>query len=148
MSHKERTKTSIIASYAHSFARQYSRAISCHQFTFSYSGTLFHSCTITSSDFNTFRLIHDSVSRHSILVDDKRYSKDVQETTNKLVEICNNYVASSLQQTTWLRKNYAVKLTNSGKQNEEATSVSNENNNQNEIDRESQFRLPSLANSI
>ena len=88
------------------------------------------------------------MSRHSILVDDKRYSKDVQETTNKLVEICNNYVASSLQQTTWLRKNYAVKLTNSGKQNEEATSVSNENNNQNEIDRESQFRLPSLANSI
>ena len=59
------------------------------------------------------RILHDSVSTHSILVDDKKYSKDIQEATHKLVEICNNYVASSLQQTTWLRKNYAVKLTNS-----------------------------------
>ena len=45
-----------------------------------------------------------------ILVEDKKYCKDIQESTHKLFELCNSIVASSLQQTTWLRKNYAVKL--------------------------------------
>ena len=34
----------------------------------------------------------------------------LKESTHKLFEICNSIVASSLQQTTWLRKNFAVKL--------------------------------------
>ena len=46
------------------------------------------------------------------MVDDKKYSKDIQEATHKLVDLCNSFVALSLQQTTWLRKNYAVKLNN------------------------------------
>ena len=34
-----------------------------------------------------------------------------KDFTHKLFELCNSIVASSLQQTTWLRKNFAVKLT-------------------------------------
>lgn len=52
--------------------------------------------------------MHDSVAQHSNLVDDKR--KEIQESTHKLVEVCNNIVGLSLQQTTWLRKQFAVKL--------------------------------------
>ena len=51
------------------------------------------------------------MNNFSTLVDDKKYSKEIQESTHKLFELCNSIVASSLQQTTWLRKNYAVKLT-------------------------------------
>jgi hypothetical protein len=61
--------------------------------------------------FQLFRILHDSVSNFPILVDEKKYAKDTQETTHKLFELCNSIVALSLQQTTWLRKNYAVKLT-------------------------------------
>lgn len=60
--------------------------------------------------FQLFRILHDSVNNFPILVDDKKYSKDIQEATHKLFELCNSIVASSLQQTTWLRKNFAVKL--------------------------------------
>lgn len=60
--------------------------------------------------FQLFRILHDSVNNFSTLVDDKNYVKDIQDATHKLFELCNSIVASSLQQTTWLRKNYAVKL--------------------------------------
>lgn len=61
--------------------------------------------------FQLFRILHDSVNNfQEQLVEDKKYSKDIQESTHKLFEICNSIVASSLQQTTWLRKNFAVKL--------------------------------------
>ena len=62
-----------------------------------------------------------SVSSNSILFDDKKYSKDIQETTHKLVEICNNYVP--LKQTTWLPKNYAIKLKNSNNENTDEIGV-------------------------
>lgn len=61
--------------------------------------------------FQLFRILHDSVNNFSVLVDDKKFSKDIQDATHKLFELCNSIVASSLQQTTWLRKNFAVKLT-------------------------------------
>jgi hypothetical protein len=64
----------------------------------------------TACYFQLFRILHDSVNSVNALVDDKRFSKDIQDVTHKLFELCNSIVASSLQQTTWLRKNYAVKL--------------------------------------
>ncbi|CAF0777344.1 unnamed protein product [Brachionus calyciflorus] len=60
--------------------------------------------------FQLFRILHDSVNNIAVLVEDKKFSKDLQEATHKLFELCNSIVASSLQQTTWLRKNFAVKL--------------------------------------
>lgn len=54
--------------------------------------------------------MHDAVNDFPLLVEDKKYCKDIQDATHKLFELCNSIVASSLQQTTWLRKNYAVKL--------------------------------------
>jgi len=70
--------------------------------------------------------LHDAVNDFPILVEDKKYCKDIQEATHKLFELCNSIVASSLQQTTWLRKNYAVKLMpqSSGSVNSLATSAS------------------------
>jgi hypothetical protein len=64
----------------------------------------------TACYFQLFRILHDSVNNFPLLVDEKKYSKDIQDVTHKLFELCNSIVASSLQQTTWLRKNYAVKL--------------------------------------
>lgn len=64
----------------------------------------------TACYFQLFRILHDSVNNFPLLVDDKKYTKDIQDVTHKLFELCNSIVASSLQQTTWLRKNYAVKL--------------------------------------
>ena len=63
--------------------------------------------------FQLFRILHDSVNNFPALVDDskeKKYTKDIQDSTHKLFELCNSIVASSLQQTTWLRKYYTVKL--------------------------------------
>lgn len=40
---------------------------------------------------------------------DKRNQKEVQELAQKLLEAVSNIAGSSLEQTTWLRKNYAVK---------------------------------------
>lgn len=64
----------------------------------------------TACYFQLFRILHDVVNAIPALVDDKRYVKDIQDVTHKLFELCNSIVASSLQQTTWLRKNYAVRL--------------------------------------
>jgi hypothetical protein len=60
--------------------------------------------------FQLFRILHDSVNNFSLLIEDRKYSKDIQDITHKLFELCNSIVALSLEQTTWLRKNYAVKL--------------------------------------
>jgi hypothetical protein len=60
--------------------------------------------------FQLFRILHDSVNNFTLLIEDRKYSKDIQDITHKLFELCNSIVALSLEQTTWLRKNYAVKL--------------------------------------
>lgn len=64
----------------------------------------------TACYFQLFRILHDVVNAVPALVDDKRFVKDIQDVTHKLFELCNSIVALSLQQTTWLRKNYAVRL--------------------------------------
>ena len=60
--------------------------------------------------FQLFRILHDLVNSFPLLIEDKKYVKEVQDITHKLFELCNSIVALSLEQTTWLRKNYQVKL--------------------------------------
>lgn len=40
---------------------------------------------------------------------DKKNQREIQEIAQKLLEAVSNIAGSSLEQTTWLRKNYAVK---------------------------------------
>lgn len=73
--------------------------------------------------FQLFRILHDSVNNFPSLVDDRKYTKDIQDSTHKLFELCNSIVASSLQQTTWLRKNFAVKLNSENQPDTDFTNV-------------------------
>lgn len=79
--------------------------------------------------FQLFEILHYSVTNFNTLIDDKKYSKEIQDSTHKLVELCNSVVALSLQQTTWLRKQYAVKLRTStnGSNNSSQVTLSSQN---------------------
>jgi hypothetical protein len=84
--------------------------------------------------FQLFRILHDSVNNFALLIEDKKYSRDIQDITHKLFELCNSLVALSLEQTTWLRKNYAVKLGTSSSSSSSAqpnnnSSISGANSN-------------------
>ena len=57
---------------------------------------------------------------------EKRDLKDVQEITMKLLENCNTIVASSLEQTKWLRKNLQVRSVPS-----DLTSINGDSTNEN-----------------
>ncbi|CAH1798849.1 unnamed protein product, partial [Owenia fusiformis] len=43
------------------------------------------------------------------MLEERKNQKDLQEITQKLLEACSNIAGSSLEQTTWLRRNLAVK---------------------------------------
>lgn len=75
--------------------------------------------------FQLFRILHDTVNNFPLIVEDRKYSKDIQDITHKLFEICNSIVALSLEQTTWLRKNYAVKLAPSNVNHSQSSNPSN-----------------------
>jgi len=53
-------------------------------------------------------ILNEFVQKTPAMVD-KRNQKEVQELAQKLLEAVSNIAGSSLEQTTWLRKNYAVK---------------------------------------
>lgn len=43
------------------------------------------------------------------LVEERKDQKDLQEIAQKVIEACSNVASSSLERTTWLRSNLAVK---------------------------------------
>lgn len=55
-----------------------------------------------------FRILNEFVQKTPSMVD-KKNQKEIQELAQKLLEAVSNVAGSSLEQTTWLRKNYAVK---------------------------------------
>ena len=42
--------------------------------------------------------------------EDRKDQKELQEVTQRLVEACNTIAGSSLEQSTWLRRNVSVKI--------------------------------------
>lgn len=53
-------------------------------------------------------ILNEFVQKTPVMTD-KKNQKEVQELAQKLLEAVSNIAGSSLEQTTWLRKNYAVK---------------------------------------
>jgi hypothetical protein len=48
---------------------------------------------------------------HKIPVfEDRKDQKELQEVSQRLVEACNTIAGSSLEQSTWLRRNVSVKI--------------------------------------
>jgi hypothetical protein len=54
-----------------------------------------------------FSILNEFVQKTPSMVDKKK--REIQEIAQKLLEAVSNIAGSSLEQTTWLRKNYAVK---------------------------------------
>lgn len=53
-------------------------------------------------------ILNEFVQKTPVMAE-KRNQKEVQELAQKLLEAVSNIAGASLEQTTWLRKNYAVK---------------------------------------
>ncbi|CAF1040873.1 unnamed protein product [Didymodactylos carnosus] len=65
-----------------------------------------------SATFLILRILSFYVKRLPT-ISEKRDMRDLQDITMRVLDNCNIIVASSLQQTTWLRKNLQVRLANS-----------------------------------
>ncbi|CAF1177973.1 unnamed protein product, partial [Rotaria sordida] len=66
----------------------------------------------SSVTFLIIRILSFYVKQSPFMVE-KRDLKDLQDVTIKVLENCNTIVASSLEQTNWLRKNLQVRITQS-----------------------------------
>ena len=55
-----------------------------------------------------FRILNEFVQKTPTTVD-KKHQKEIKEICQTLMEAVSAIAGSSLEQTTWLRKNYAVK---------------------------------------
>ncbi|XP_065293600.1 protein DOP1A isoform X1 [Dermacentor albipictus] len=58
--------------------------------------------------FHLLGLLHEFVQRAPLL-EDKKDQKDLQDITQKVIEACSTVASASLEQTTWLRRNLAVR---------------------------------------
>ncbi|XP_042903309.1 protein DOP1A isoform X2 [Parasteatoda tepidariorum] len=58
--------------------------------------------------FHLLSILHEFVQR-SPLLEDKKSQKDLQDIAHKLIEACSNVACDSLEQTTWLWRNLAVR---------------------------------------
>ncbi|KAL4233674.1 Protein dopey-1 [Mactra antiquata] len=63
---------------------------------------------VPSGQFLLLLILNEFVQKIPSMVD-KKNQKEIQELAQKLLEAVSNVAGSSLEQTTWLRKNYAVK---------------------------------------
>ncbi|XP_077487312.1 LOW QUALITY PROTEIN: protein DOP1A [Amblyomma americanum] len=58
--------------------------------------------------FHLLGLLHEFVQRAPLL-EDKKDQKELQDITQKVIEACSTVASASLEQTTWLRRNLAVR---------------------------------------
>lgn len=58
--------------------------------------------------FHLLGLLNEFVQRAPLL-EDKKDQKDLQDITQKVIEACSTVASASLEQTTWLRRNFAVR---------------------------------------
>ncbi|CAN7989377.1 unnamed protein product [Ixodes hexagonus] len=58
--------------------------------------------------FHLLGLLNEFVQRAPLL-EDKKDQKDLQDITQKVIEACSTVASASLEQTTWLRRNLAVR---------------------------------------
>ncbi|XP_054721369.1 protein dopey-1-like [Uloborus diversus] len=58
--------------------------------------------------FHLLSILHEFVQRAPLL-EDKKSQKDLQDIAHKLIEACSSVACDSLEQTTWLWRNLAVK---------------------------------------
>lgn len=64
--------------------------------------------TMPLVQFHLLGLLNEFVQRAPLL-EDKKDQKDLQDITQKVIEACSTVASASLEQTTWLRRNFAVR---------------------------------------
>ena len=57
---------------------------------------------------NIFRILNEFVQKTPSL-DERKDQRDLQDVTQRLLAACSEIAGASLEQTTWLRRNLAVK---------------------------------------
>ncbi|CAF0958288.1 unnamed protein product [Adineta steineri] len=75
--------------------------------------------------FLMIRILSFYIKQSSSLVE-RRDLKDLQDITMRVLDNCNTIVASSLEQTTWLRKNLQVRVAQPDNQSTKSGSTSNQ----------------------